>query len=120
MFALGLYLGTQSHENMRQHGRGVLQVLQSQHARLFSLLGKTSAKSADKVTALEAEGITLVERFGHKTIADAASVMELEVVSDFMPCGDHEVVLCRVARWENLTPEPRVLYTGELRAAGYM
>lgn len=55
----------------------MLQVLQSQHARLFSLLGKTSAKSADKVTALEAEGITLVERFGHKTIAGGQSCVLL-------------------------------------------
>lgn len=30
MFAVGLYLGTQSHEHMRVHRRGVMQVLQNQ------------------------------------------------------------------------------------------
>ena len=33
--------------------------------------------------------------------------------------GDHDVLICRVVRWENLEAQPRrVLYTESLRAAG--
>ncbi|GFR50690.1 hypothetical protein Agub_g12943 [Astrephomene gubernaculifera] len=93
--ALGLYLGTASHENMMVHRRGVLQVLQTQHAPLFQLLGKTSAKDVDKHAAIREAGYALTERYGLLTLEDAASVMEVEVISEFMPCGDHDVVICR-------------------------
>ena len=32
---------------------------------------------------------------------DAACVMELRAVSDFIPSGDHEVVVCEVVRYKN-------------------
>lgn len=61
--------------------------------------------------------------------ADAAGVMELKVVSDFIPAGDHEVVICDVVAWK--TPEAAAgdawptrkqapLYTGLLRREGYL
>jgi flavin reductase (DIM6/NTAB) family NADH-FMN oxidoreductase RutF len=54
--------------------------------------------------------------------ADAAGVMELKVVSDFIPAGDHEVVICDVVNWK--TPEAAdkqtPLYTGYLRREGYL
>jgi hypothetical protein len=43
-------------------------------------------------------------------------------MSDFIPCGDHEVVICDVVSYENgadCTPED-ALYTAELRREGYM
>jgi flavin reductase (DIM6/NTAB) family NADH-FMN oxidoreductase RutF len=55
---------------------------------------------------------------------DAAGVMELKVVSEFIPAGDHEVVICDVVNWE--TPEAaaaakqKPLYTGFLRKQGYL
>lgn len=63
------------------------------------------------------------------TAADAAGVMELKVVSDFIPAGDHEVVICDVVAWK--TPEAAAgdawptrkqapLYTGFLRREGYL
>ncbi|KAG2449974.1 hypothetical protein HYH02_000078 [Chlamydomonas schloesseri] len=121
MFAVGLYLGTQSHEHMRVHRRGVLQVLQKQHASLFQLLGKTSSRDVDKLAAIRDKGFALEERFGIPTLEDAACVMELQVTSDFMPCGDHDVVLCKVVAYENLADDPSaVLYTDTLRKAGLM
>lgn len=54
--------------------------------------------------------------------ADAAGIMELKVVSDFIPAGDHEVVICDVVNWK--TPEAAAnqtpLYTGFLRREGYL
>ncbi|PNH01371.1 hypothetical protein TSOC_012759 [Tetrabaena socialis] len=120
LFALGLYLGTVSHANMKAQRRGVLQVLQTQHAPLFGLLGKTSARDVDKHAAVEEAGFRLAQRYGVMTLEDAACVLELVVVSDFMPCGDHDVVLCRVAGFENLCVDPRVLYTDELRRTGFL
>ena len=35
---------------------------------------------------------------------DAACVMELRAVSDFIPSGDHEVVICEVVQYRNGLP----------------
>lgn len=62
-------------------------------------------------------------------LTDAAGVMELKVVSDFIEAGDHEVVICDVVKWK--TPEAAAgdqwparkmtpLYTGFLRREGYL
>ena len=34
--------------------------------------------------------------------------------------GDHDVVICHVTRHENLTSDPTVLYTAQLRLEGLM
>lgn len=47
--------------------------------------------------------------------------MELKVVSDYIPAGDHEVVVCDVVNWKTLsTPgaDCTPLYTGYLREQG--
>lgn len=47
--------------------------------------------------------------------------MELKVVSDFIPAGDHEVVICDVVSWkmpDDAAIQP--LYTGYLRKNGYL
>lgn len=59
---------------------------------------------------------------------DAVGVMELKVVSDFIPAGDHEVVVCDVVSWKHrqqgegddaaATSAP--LYTGYLRDHGHL
>ncbi|GLI62204.1 hypothetical protein VaNZ11_004774 [Volvox africanus] len=120
-FAIGLYLGTVSHDNMKAHRRGVLQVLRPSHATLFHLLGKTSARDVNKHSAIQEAGFCLRERYGVMTLEDAASVMDIEVVSDFIPCGDHDVVICRVVNFENFSEDANdALYTSGLRAAGYL
>lgn len=49
--------------------------------------------------------------------------MELKVVSDYIPAGDHEVVVCDVLNWKTVdltgscsTP----LYTGYLKNEGFL
>ncbi|GIL62697.1 hypothetical protein Vafri_16867, partial [Volvox africanus] len=67
-FAIGLYLGTVSHANMKAHRRGVLQVLRPSHATLFHLLGKTSARDVNKLAAIQETGFGLRERYGVMTL----------------------------------------------------
>jgi hypothetical protein len=58
--------------------------------------------------------------------ADACSIMELKVASDFIPAGDHEVVICDVVDWkitelgDGSPMLQRPLYTGYLRREGYL
>jgi hypothetical protein len=63
--------------------------------------------------------------------ADAVGVMELKVVSDFIPAGDHEVVVCDVVSWKHMQQEAGAdaaasaagatpLYTGYLRENGFL
>lgn len=65
------------------------------------------------------------------TTTDALGVMQLRVVSDFIPAGDHEVVVCDVVAWKALAPAGSVeqagsaeqiapLYTGFLRDNGFL
>ena len=51
--------------------------------------------------------------------------MELRAASGFMPCGDHEVVICDVVAYRNTEEEVEsaaddALYTAFLRQQGYM
>ena len=50
-YSVALDHGTQTLENMRATGRGVLQILGAQHAALVPLLGKTRGQDVDKVRA---------------------------------------------------------------------
>ncbi|KAG1662946.1 hypothetical protein FOA52_006699 [Chlamydomonas sp. UWO 241] len=122
-YALGLYLGTLSHANFKQTGRGLLQVLRARHAPLFNLLGKTSGRDVDKLAAIKESGFSVqAHASGLHVLSDAACAMELQAMSDFIPCGDHEVVICDVVGYENgvdCTPED-ALYTAYLRQEGYM
>lgn len=52
--------------------------------------------------------------------------MELKVASDFIPAGDHEVVVCDVVDWripelaDDSPLQQRPLYTGYLRREGLL
>ena len=46
---MALYHGTQTLLNVQATGRGVMQILGVQHARLVPLLGKTRGQDVDKV-----------------------------------------------------------------------
>ena len=50
-YSVALYHGTQTLENMRATGRGVMQILGAQHAALVPLLGKTRGQDVDKARA---------------------------------------------------------------------
>jgi hypothetical protein len=62
--------------------------------------------------------------------ADAVGMMELKVVSEFIPAGDHEVVICDVVSWKHMqqqeaggdaaAADSTPLYTGYLRENGFL
>lgn len=115
--AVALYTHTATARNMLATGRGVLQVLRKQHAPLVELLGKRSAHDCDKMKALRDDfGIAVVERYGVRTIADVAGVMELKIVS-IEHAGDHHLALCDVGEYESFEGDGEVLYTGDLPKA---
>ena len=138
-YALGLYRGTLSAENMLTTGKGVLQILATDHAPLFQLLGKTSGRNVDKYAELDNRGVPIKEFAGQKVIADCIGVMSLRVVSfslggdefenkesedqirkDAFPAGDHDVVICAVEKFETFYAEKEPRYTNQLRKEGYM
>ena len=115
--AVALYTHTATARNMLATGRGVLQVLRKRHAPLVELLGKRSAHDCDKMKALRDDfGIAVVERYGVRTIADVAGVMELKIVS-IEHAGDHHLALCDVGEYESFEGDGEVLYTGDLPKA---
>mmetsp|Transcript_29512 Transcript_29512/g.64462 ORF Transcript_29512/g.64462 Transcript_29512/m.64462 type:complete len:267 (-) Transcript_29512:88-888(-) len=117
-FIIALYHGTLSADNMLAKGRGVLQILGEQHAELLPLLGKSSGHEIDKIAEVKERGFDVVERFGVPTLADCLGVVELEIVN-IQDVGDHDVVLCDVVGYEELTPEGMSpLYTAKLRELG--
>ncbi|KAL4534178.1 hypothetical protein Ndes2526B_g06946 [Nannochloris sp. 'desiccata'] len=129
-YALGLYRGTLSAENMLTTGKGVLQILGTRHAPLFQLLGKTSGRDVDKYAELDKRAISVKEFAGQRVIADCIGVMALRVVSfsenkvetktDFFPAGDHDVVICAVEEFETFNAYEEPLYTSQLRKEGYI
>jgi flavin reductase (DIM6/NTAB) family NADH-FMN oxidoreductase RutF len=139
-YAVSLYRGTLSAENMLKTGKGVLQILASHHAPLFELLGKTSGRNVDKYAELESRGVPIREFAGQRVIADCIGVMALRIVSledskkeeekesglsgskkdFFFPAGDHDVVFCAVEEFETFNSDIQPLYTGQLRNEGYM
>jgi flavin reductase (DIM6/NTAB) family NADH-FMN oxidoreductase RutF len=140
-YALGLYRGTLSAENMLATGKGVLQILAAHHAPLFELLGKTSGKTVDKYAELASKGVPVKEFAGQHVIADCIGVISLRIVSfnpsgagidnekdesgdnkiDFFPAGDHDVVICAVEEFETFKGDDlEPLYTAQLRKEGYM
>ncbi|WIA22781.1 hypothetical protein OEZ86_009734 [Tetradesmus obliquus] len=122
-YALGLYVQSMSYQNVKETGRAVLQILQEPHAKLTQLLGKTSGRDVDKVAQLQQQGFAVSEEYGLPVLADAVGVMELKVVSDFIPAGDHEVVVCDVVAWKQLQEDSssaQPLYSGFLRDNGFL
>lgn len=50
------------------------QILRRQHAELVQLLGKTSARDADKLAALAGMGFETVDRLGYRSLAGACGL----------------------------------------------
>lgn len=119
-YALGLYEGTLSRDNMLATGRGLLQILGEQHADLFELLGRTSGRQVDKVRELAARGVALGTAAGLPLIADCFGYVELRILGEPTSCGDHEVVICEVVSFETVSPGVRPLYTAHLKELGYL
>lgn len=120
---MGLYQGTLSRENLLGAGRqGVLQILCEGHRPLLELLGRTSGRDVDKFTKIERAGFRLVERFdgGYPTLEDCAGSMLVEVASEPIPCGDHDVVILDVLDHDPGAAQSDPLYTAKLREWGFL
>lgn len=48
-------------------------------------------------------------------LADSVGWMDLEIVGEPLPSGDHDVVICAVTGYQNLQNYARPLYTDYLR-----
>lgn len=122
-YALGLFEGTLSRENLLREGRGLLQVLREEHAGLVDLLGRQSSRDVDKVAAAEAAGHAVRHEAlgGFPALAGAAGLLEVAVTAGPFDRGDHAVVLLDVLSEEGGDPGAGpVLYSGKLRDLGLL
>ncbi|KAI8470247.1 MAG: hypothetical protein J3K34DRAFT_421063 [Monoraphidium minutum] len=119
-YAVGLYVGTLSWQNVKETGHCALQILQQSHSSLVPLLGKRSGRDVDKLAEVERLGFSLKDAFGLPVLADAAGILELRVSSDFIPCGDHDVVVCDVVAWRDAAGPRAPLYTAYLKQTGLL
>lgn len=118
-YAMGVFVGTLTHSNFLATGRGTLQVLGEQHAALFNLLGKTSGRDVDKLAAIANSGFPLLKHGDVHVLADSCGWMDLAIVGDPLPSGDHDVVICEVTAYRSLQNYARPLYTDTLREYMY-
>ncbi len=112
-FICGIYEGTQTLENVTQHGEFILQLLSATQYRLVDLLGKKSGKQIDKIGRLKKRD-ELTEWNGYPILKNCLAVMQLKVVSQF-DGGDHYGFLCDVIAYKNLN-NGEVLTLDTLRA----
>ena len=112
-FICGIYEGTQTLENVLQHGEFILQLLSATQYRLVDLLGKKSGKQIDKIGRLKKRD-ELTEWNGYPILKNCLAVMQLKVISQFEG-GDHQGFLCDVTAYKNLN-NGEVLTLDTLRA----
>mmetsp|Transcript_6895 Transcript_6895/g.13643 ORF Transcript_6895/g.13643 Transcript_6895/m.13643 type:complete len:237 (-) Transcript_6895:50-760(-) len=145
-WAVGLYRGTQTHENFAREGRGILQLLRPQHASLVTMLGGSSGRDIDKrskCAELGFEWITLAraaeaantEAEGKEGANDGAATddplllpgcaayVKLRQEGALIDAGGHEVAICVCEAMYADTQVPEEerkshLSTAELRAMG--
>lgn len=88
---------------------------------LFPLLGKTSAASNEHKMSLLREQHPLTSVFGHDTLAGCHGYVLLQMMSGPVDAGDHDVVICSVAEFEQDGEDTAdVLSTSKLRGHGLM
>ena len=119
--SLSLYKDTLSREFFMKKKSGVLQVLIKEQAELFQLLGKTSGRHCDKIKSIESMGYNVKQWGSELVMNESAGYLSLEAMSDFIPCGDHDVVICDVKAYANRLGEDRadqILHTADLRSLG--
>lgn len=120
-YAVGLYVGTYTWEIVRSTRRGALQLLRKHHAELVPLLGKQSGRDVDKYEEMKARGFDTKETYGLQILVDCYSVLDLRVEGDLIPCGDHDLAICKVLDETWISGEAEdVLYTKDLRMKGYI
>ena len=128
LWAVSLYRPTRSHANFLARGTGVLQLLCEPHTALAHTLGGQSGADADKAAACAAAGLAWEEPPRDETwtgdeqlLPGCASYIRLVQVGDLVPCGEHDLALCRVeavlGQADGPTPADATS-TAAMRAAG--
>jgi flavin reductase (DIM6/NTAB) family NADH-FMN oxidoreductase RutF len=129
LWAVSLYRPTQTHANWLKRRSGVLQLLSEPHAPLAYALGGQSGAEVDKAAACSAEGFPWTapaqSGFGddarEQLLPGCVAYIRLTQVGDPTPCGEHDLVVCRVEAVlaDPSGPSPAAaLSTATLRAAG--
>ncbi len=99
-FAVAVYKGTRTLENIKNNPHFVLQLLSKNQYGLVALLGKKSGKSTDKIGKLSKRNmLTYWQNF--PVLNQAAAVMEMKVKEE-TDAGDHYLYICDVVRSKNL------------------
>lgn len=88
---------------------------------LFDVLGKTSAKDANKFKLLQDLGWGVRSQFGHRVLEGCHGYLMLECMSGPVDAGDHDVVICEVTDYiQDTDTDSNLLYTAYLRKTGIL
>ena len=127
IWSLGLFKGTVTHENFAKTGKGVLQLLSTDHAKLVRLLGGKSGKDIDKKAECEKLGMPWhsIDEELPELLPGCCHYLRLTRVGDLVDCGSHELAICRVESMfvsihdnEDDSSEREKLQTSTLRDLG--
>lgn len=113
-YAIAVYHGTRTLENLCASGQAVLQYLHPDQVGLVRQLGLKSGMGFDKDAWLRTGG-RLSDWRGHSVLTGASALVELRMV-DRCAAGDHDLYLFDAAASKTL--RDGVLTTGDLRRAG--
>jgi flavin reductase (DIM6/NTAB) family NADH-FMN oxidoreductase RutF len=113
-YAIAVYHGTRTLENLHASGQAVLQYLHPDQARLVRQLGLKSGMRFDKDAWLRV-GARLSNWLGYPVLTGVSALVELRMV-DRWAAGDHDLFLFDAGASKTL--RDGVLTTSDLRAAG--
>ena len=108
MWAIGLFKGTQSHENFKKTGQAVLQMLGPKHIPLVKLLGGSSGRDTDKADSCKKLGLgwepletasdtdTDTASCSFSVLPGCVTYICLKQHGALIDCGGHDVAICTV------------------------
>lgn len=99
-YVCGIYLGTQTLDNVTASGEFVLQLLADHQVNLVNLLGKQSGRKISK-TARLAKRKLLTQWEAYTVLQSCLAVMKMKVI-ETMDGGDHKIFLCEVTAYQNM------------------
>ena len=114
-YAVAIYHGTKTLQNVKASGVFTLQLLHEDQYRLVNVLGKKSGKQYDKEQYL-AKRKLLTDWKERQVLKDAVAWLLMEVIS-VQTAGDHDLFLCEVKAWKTLN-SGKVLTVSDLNKKG--
>lgn len=100
VWSIGIFKGTQTHENFSKSKTGILQLLAPRHSKVVRLLGGSSGKEVDKCEECKKLGFPWIILDGEEKmpliLPDCVYYLELTLIGDLIDCGSHDVALCKV------------------------